>query len=269
MAATIPEPEARRAWQYERCTVRYLLGPWVEDLLDLAEVQPGQRVLDLACGTGAVARVAAVRAGPAGTVTGLDMDASMLRVAAQLATQGAAALQWQQGDAGAMTFADASFEAVLCQQGLQFFTDRAAALRHVRRVLVRGGRFALAVWDALERNPYSAAMVDAIERHLGPAVAEKVRSPFALGDATALHSLLRQAGFQHLKARVVCKILPQPPLDSFVSEHFRAMSLAPVFAAMEAATRTRMIGEIVHALALHRSDHGVTLPFQVLMVASR
>ena len=93
MAATIPEPEARAAWQYERCTVRYLRGPWVEDLLDLAEVQPGQRVLDLACGTGAVARLAAVRVAPAGTVTGLDMDARMLRVAAQLAMQGAAALQ--------------------------------------------------------------------------------------------------------------------------------------------------------------------------------
>jgi ubiquinone/menaquinone biosynthesis C-methylase UbiE len=260
--------DARPALQYHRCTVRYLLDPWVEDLVERAQLRPGQRVLDLACGTGAVARVAIERVQPAGLVVGLDLDAEMLRVARNLPAATTAALEWQQGDAVALPLADASFDAVLCQQGLQFFADRTAALRQIKRVLMHHGRLALAVWNRLARNPYSATLVEVFGRYLGQEIAERGRSPFALGDRDVLRRLLTQAGFRPVKVEVIVKLLPLPPLREFIPEHLAAMALAPVFSAMNPARRAAMIRDAELNLTPYTTANGAALPFEVLMAVA-
>src|SRR5712664_1454339 len=107
---------------YERHMVPAIFGPWAVDLVKLAALIPGERVLDVACGTGIVARLAAERVGPMGRVIGLDLNAGMLTVA-RSASAGTENIEWREGNATALPFADKTFELVLCQQGLQFFPD--------------------------------------------------------------------------------------------------------------------------------------------------
>jgi ubiquinone/menaquinone biosynthesis C-methylase UbiE len=119
---------------YERHMVPAIFGPWAEDLLALATPLPGERVLDVACGTGVVARLVAQRVGPSGTVVGFDLNPGMLTVARSLPPPSGARIEWREGNVSAIPLPDATFDLVLCQQGLQFFPDRSAALREMRRV---------------------------------------------------------------------------------------------------------------------------------------
>ena len=145
---------------YEQYIVPAWMGEWAQDLVDVSSIQAGQRVLDVGCGTGVVTRAIARLIGPSGKVVGLDVNDAMLQMARHFAAQeGLGVITWQQGDAAAMPFPEASYDVVLCQQGLQYFPDCAAALREVARILVPGGRLALSVWRALERHPFFVALV--------------------------------------------------------------------------------------------------------------
>ena len=97
-------------------------------LVEVAALRPGERVLDVACGTGVVARLAAQQVGTAGQVTGVDLNAGMLAVARALSPPPGATITWVEGSAVAIDLADVQFDVVLCQQGLQFFPDQPAAL---------------------------------------------------------------------------------------------------------------------------------------------
>jgi SAM-dependent methyltransferase len=174
-----PEVGGSAAEVYERQSVPALLAPWAPQLVELAGVQPGERILDVACGTGVVARLAAERTGSAGRVVGLDINPAMLAVARSLPPVAGAPIDWVEASVLAMPFPDASFDVVLCQQGLQQFPGRPAALREMRRVLVPGGRVALSVWGRIEANPGFAALAEALERHVGSEAANNRRAPFA------------------------------------------------------------------------------------------
>ena len=162
------------AERYERVLVPAIFAPWAADLVELAQLQDGERVLDVACGTGVVARHAAQKVGTTGHVTGLDLNQGMVRVARSLpSVPEAAAIVWIEGSALAMHLPDAAFDVVLCQQGVQFFPDRLAALHEMRRVLVPGGRVLVSVWAG--PTPYSIAMWNAVERHVEPDAAATFR----------------------------------------------------------------------------------------------
>lgn len=174
---------------YDERLVPALFRPCAERLVEAAGVGPGARVLDVACGTGIVARIAAPLAGPQGHVSGLDVNPGMLAVAARRAP----AVHWRQGQAEVLPCEDSAFDAVLCQFGLNFFADPRNALREMWRVLAPGGRLAVAVFDALERNPAYAEMVEVLGHRLGPAPAEALGLPFSLGGQGALARLLEDA----------------------------------------------------------------------------
>jgi ubiquinone/menaquinone biosynthesis C-methylase UbiE len=140
-------------------------------LLEYAAPQPGERVLDVACGTGSVARHAAPLVGADGKVIGLDLNPGMLAVARALPAPPGATIEWLEGNATSLALPDDAFELVLCQQGLQFFPDRGAALREMRRVLAEGGRVAISVWQALPRHPVYEALFEATAPHLGANIA--------------------------------------------------------------------------------------------------
>src|SRR6185436_6273038 len=132
---------------YERCPARYILGPWAPLLVETARLAAGERVLDVACGTGVVTRAAAERVGRRGRVVGIDLNPGMIAVARSLAAIDDAPIEWLERSALDLGLDGASFDAVLCQQGLQFFPDKPVALREMRRVLDRNGRLALSVWN--------------------------------------------------------------------------------------------------------------------------
>lgn len=159
---------------YEALMVPALFGQWATKVADAAHIRPGQRVLDVACGTGVLGRELASRVGRAGIVAGLDPSPGMLEVAKQLAP----AVEWRQGIAESLPFPDESFDAVVSQFGLMFFSDRRKALAEALRVLVPSGRLAVAVWDSLDNITAYAAEVALLERFAGQPAADALRAPF-------------------------------------------------------------------------------------------
>jgi ubiquinone/menaquinone biosynthesis C-methylase UbiE len=139
---------------YEAFFVPALFRQWAPKMAQAAGLAAGQRVLDVACGTGVLAREAVKHVGPSGAVTGLDRNEGMLAVARREAPD----VEWQLGRAEALPFDAATFDAVVSQFGLMFFEDQTAALEEMWRVLRPGGRLAVTVWDTLDRSPGYAAM---------------------------------------------------------------------------------------------------------------
>ena len=178
------------ATAYQEFFVPALFQQWAPRVIAAAQIQPGYRVLDVACGTGVLAREAASHLGSTGSVVGLDPNPGMLAVAARLAP----AIEWRQGTAESLPYPDQSFDVVLSQFGLMFFTDRRQALREMLRILAPGGHLAVAVWDSLDNTPAYAAAVALLERIAGQRAADALRAPFALGDRKELTTLLGSAG---------------------------------------------------------------------------
>ncbi|HEY3117836.1 MAG TPA: class I SAM-dependent methyltransferase, partial [Chloroflexota bacterium] len=148
----------RLAQQFERVMVTAVFQPWAADLIESVGVVAGSRVLDVACGTGIVARLAAPRVGPGGRVAGLDLNEAMIAVAQSQAPPNGPIIEWRQGDAVRLPYADGAFDVVLCQQGLQYMSEPVPALEEMKRVVVRGGRVGLSVfaqsigYELLERT---------------------------------------------------------------------------------------------------------------------
>lgn len=171
---------------YERWLVGPLFRPWAGILLDRLRPAPGERALDIACGTGIVARLAHERVG-GGIVVGVDVSPGMLEVARGAAPD----VTWREGSALDLPLADTEqFDVVTCQQGLQFFADRPAAARQMRRALAPGGRLGVATWLPLDQVPMFSALHEVAERHLGPIVDQR----HAFGDGAAVAALLTEAG---------------------------------------------------------------------------
>src|SRR5919201_2858935 len=134
-----------------------------------------------------------------------------------------------------MELPNESFDVILCQQGLQFFPDRPAALREMRRVLVPTGRLALSTWREITRSPGFAALAEALARHV-PAAVATIRGPFALGDADALRALVAGAGFRDVVIRPLARTLRFPSAEEFVRRYVAGSPLAgPVGQADETA----------------------------------
>lgn len=184
--------EAESARFYEEYFVPALFAQWAPRTVNAVHIKPGDRVLDVACGTGLAARFAANKVGKTGSVVGYDLNPGMLAVAARIAPQ----IEWVLGPAEQMTFATESFDAVICQFGLMFFQDQVAALREMYRVLRKGGTLALTVWCGLEQSPGYAALVGLLTDTCGEQAAAVLRAPFELGDLELLKLRLDKAGLQ-------------------------------------------------------------------------
>jgi SAM-dependent methyltransferase len=196
---------------YEDFLVPALFQQWTSHVAEAANIQSGQRVLDVACGTGVLARFIAVRVGP-NQVTGLDVNERMLEVAKRKAPE----LAWSQGRAEALPFDDDSFDAVVSQFGLTVFQDRVTALREMMRVLKPNGSVAIAVWNALEQLPGYAAFINVLQELFGTKVADALRAPFALGDVPTLRSLFAEAGVADIKIVTRAGTARFPSLESWV-----------------------------------------------------
>jgi len=188
-----PQPSSA-AETYERYFVPAMFVPWATILLRHASLRPGERVLDVACGTGIVARLAAPLVGSNGHVVALDLNQAMLAVARAQPAPSGATITWQEGNAMALPAPDRSFDAVLCQHGLQFIPDRARAVSEMRRVLVPGGRALVIVLQALAGHPLFEALITSVAHHLSLPISA-VMTPFALCDADELRGLFISAGF--------------------------------------------------------------------------
>jgi SAM-dependent methyltransferase len=203
-------PEAARV--YDDVFVPAMFAEWADRVAEAAQLAPGDAVLDVACGTGVLSRAALARLRADGQVTGLDSSSGMLAVAAQRAPQ----VTWRQGLAESLPFPDGSFDAVVSQFGLMFFTDRVGALREMWRVLRPQGRLAVAVWDRLDHTPAYVDFVALLARLFGAEVADGLRAPFALGDSVALLELFASAGARDAKLATASGTVRFPSLEAWI-----------------------------------------------------
>lgn len=265
----------RTGWQlvgagpraYERHLVPVLFAPCADHLLDLAAVGPGDRVVDVACGTGIVARRAAARVGPDGAVTGTDVNGEMVAVAREADPGGA--VRWESADGAALPVADGTADVVLCQHGMQYLPDRPAALAEARRVLRPGGRLAVAVWRSIEHQPGFAALADALERVAGPAAGTIMRTPFGGPDPDTLRLLMAGAGFAdpHTRIGVITVRFPSP--REFLVRQVAASPLVGVVGDFPADRLAALEEEVERALAPFVDDDGVTFPMETWLVRAQ
>ena len=202
---------------YEALHVPALFGEWTSRVLAAAQVAQGHRVLDVACGTGVLSRSAAERVGDAGSVVGVDPNPGMLAVARDLAPE----IRWVEGVAEDLPEEDESFDRVVSQFGMMFFEDRMEAVHEMLRVLMPGGRLAIAVWDSLENTPAYARAVDLLHRLAGPAAADALRAPFAMGDRAQLEQLLRDGGADGVEGRTPMGRARFPSIGTMVEADLR------------------------------------------------
>jgi ubiquinone/menaquinone biosynthesis C-methylase UbiE len=214
--------QASAAEIYDEFFVPALFAQWPPQVLEAARVTPGQRILDVACGTGVLARAAARQVGSAGKVVGLDVNEGMLAVA----RRHEAGVEWRQGRAEALPFEAESFDAVLSQFGLMFFDDARQALREMLRVVRRGGRIAVAVWDSLERAPGYEAMSGLLRRLFGEEIADALRAPYCLGDTKALAALCAEAGLRNVAIETFEGTARFPSIASWVHTDIKGWTLA-------------------------------------------
>lgn len=255
---------------YESYLVRYLFSPWSIDLIDRARPQPGERVLDLACGTGALAREAVKRIAPTGSVVGVDISPDMLRVASEVVGTGDGLVQWQLASAETLPFPDDSFDVALCQQGLQFFPDKQGALREMWRVLRPGGRVALSVWRALEHNPVHNAIGKAASGRLGAAT----MVAFGLGENETLERLFEDAGFQDVRVGAIEKVIAFPSGEEFVANSVRGATAAlPELQAMSNDERMLLAAavqaEVAPTIRSHTSAGELRCPMAAHVATAR
>jgi ubiquinone/menaquinone biosynthesis C-methylase UbiE len=250
---------------YERYFVPAIGGPLAHDLIADAALRPSERVLDVACGTGVVARLAAERVGAGGSVAALDLNASMLDVARAVPAPPAPPIRWYESTAESMPLPDGAFDVVLCQLGLQFIDDKAAALREMHRVVAKSGRVLVNAptptkfWDVL----------DAASARRIPGAAEFVRAVFSLNDPAEVERLFRAAGFREVDVRQYTKTLHLPAPRDFLWQYVQCTPLAAQLAEADHALLESLERDVVEGWQPWATNEGITYEQGMIVASAR
>jgi ubiquinone/menaquinone biosynthesis C-methylase UbiE len=237
-----PTPTMNPAQSYQDYYGPAIFEPLADTVLALQPPPESADVLDIACGTGILTRRAAALAGHAARVVGVDINPAMIEVARTLPVLGGASIDFRVGDGTALDLGDDEFDISYCQQGLQFFPDRVAGAREMRRVLRPGGTAVIAVWQGIERHPFFADLIE-IEaprlHQLGAGVdRDDALAPFSFGDPDALRSTLLDAGFRRVDIATDTVLTRFTDAERFVERlEYAYAAVVPAFAADPAAFR--------------------------------
>lgn len=250
---------------YEAFVVSAIFRPWAEFIVDLAAPKPGDRVVDVACGTGIGARIAAERVAPNGMVTGLDIDPAMIAVAGDLAADAAVEMDWHVASALEMPFADDSYDLCLCLQGLQFFPDRKAGLAETRRVLHPAGRLFASLWRRIEENKGHLALARALESQ--GIDSAPVRRPFSFADAGEINRTAREAGFRAVDVRQEEKLVKFQSVEGFIDALAAgAPSARHALVQIPDDRRGDFVAEVTASLEPFVTGNGLELPMRSHLV---
>lgn len=253
---------------YERYLVPEIFAPWADHLVEHANLQPGDSVLDVGCGTGIVARRAALQVGSDGTVVGVDVNEGMLAVARSTSAD-LPGIEWRQGDATDLPFVEGAFDVVFCQQVLQFVPAPGAALREMYRVLTPDGRLAMGVLRSLAFNHTYAVLADTLAAHVGDDAAQMMRSPFPEWDDSDLRALIQDAGFQDVTITNHISSVRYPSTEEFLRREAASSPLAGPLGSVSSDVRTALLADLGEALEPYTDDHGVVFPIETYVAVAR
>ena len=248
---------------YESYMVPTLFGPCATNLIEAADPRPGERVLDLGCGTGIVARQAASCMGATGRVTGIDLSPNMLAVAKVAAAQEGVTIEWREGNAEQLPFPESIFDLVLCQFALMFLANKAVALAEMRRVVTEDGRVLISVWQSLDRHPFYETLHEVIQQRLGMSELQDI---FALGSSDQLRELAVGAGFRRVELKPFSLTARFPNPDAFIAGEIEVDTAAiPSMQHLDSQAREAMVAAITadmqSPLKEVTHDNHVVVPF--------
>jgi SAM-dependent methyltransferase len=255
------------AQSYQRHFVPTIATAASGDLMVEADLRAGDRVLDVACGTGLIARLAAERVGAGGAVSGVDIAPDMIEVARSVPAPAAPAIEWHVGDAGSLPFPDESYDVVLCQLGLMFMEDRAAAVREMHRVVATGGRVVVSTPGTIPDA--FAIMEQAIVERINPDLGGFVRAVFSMNDPDAVGSLLSGAGLRDVSSREAGVVLRLPAPAEFLWQYIGLTPMAPIVAAAPEPDRVAMEQQVVERWQPYVVDGTLTLDLRMVVASGR
>ena len=252
---------------YERYFVPAIGRPIAEDLVAAAQLRSGEQVLDIACGTGIVARLAARRVFPGGAVSGADINPGMI-AEAERACRDIPGIDWREADAAALPMPDNSFDVVFCQMGLQFFSAKLAPLKEMRRVLRPGGRVLVNTPGPIP--DLFAVIRDAVARHVHPKAAGFLDAVFSLHDPDEYIELLRSAGFGHSDVGRAEKILALPSPGEFLWQYLQSTPIgADVATETDKGTRAALETDVRNGLRRFETGRGMKLQVGLTTAAAQ
>jgi ubiquinone/menaquinone biosynthesis C-methylase UbiE len=252
------------AERYEAAFVPNFFAQWAPTLCASGGVAPGRRLLDVACGTGIVARTAADLNGSAAGIVGIDLNEAMLTVARRIRAD----IDWRQGDAASLPFADGSFDTVLSQMALMFLPDRAAAIGEMARVVTDAGTVAVLVPGTLDRQPAFEPFVELASQLVGPDAVSLLTTYFVCGDLDELSVLFESAGLAVTTTRTVSGTYAAPSVEAAVRTEVES---TPLIERIDEQTYARLREETAEIWRpFTAADGTLAAPFEsVLIAASR
>ena len=213
----IPEITDSFVEMHEQYLVPAIYAQWAYRVAELAEIDLGDRVLDVACGSGTLARAAQLETGLTGHVTGLDSSEKMLEVARQHSK----IIDWQLGDAMAMPFDKNQFDRVLCQFALMFIENRVRAIKEMLRVCRPNGLIVMAVWSRREPGGAYDRLIQLVQRHAGVIAAENLAAPWSLGKTGVMDALLLTSGVNEYECHERIGQARYPSKQAFIDSHLQ------------------------------------------------
>ncbi len=256
------------AERYEAILVPAILGPFAEALVDAANLEDSELVVDIGCGTGAATRYAATKMKPSAKITGIDVNTGMLAVAQSLPAVKGASIEWMQDNAYELSLDDDSVDAVLCAQVLQFMKQGQDAISEMWRILKKGQSLYLSLWSLIEESPYFDALVKAVANHINEDTAAGLGSAFNLSDADEIRTLMEPV-FSDVEFQVSELNLDLPSVGYFVPRHILATPMGAGYLAAPEATQQAILDELTETLSDYQFEGRLRVPFRSHIIIAR
>ncbi|RLE15559.1 MAG: methyltransferase [Actinobacteria bacterium] len=242
------------------------MQPFVDTVV-AAAVRSGDAVVDVACGTGFATRAAAAATGHSGRAVGIDLNSAMVETARTVADPSDLEISWHEASALDLPFGNGEFDAVISQQGIQFFPDVAAGLREMTRVVRAGGQLAATVWAPLKDSPFFSAETQMLVDHCGvdSALSDAV---FPAGGIAQVRGWFDEAGHQDADIELVEAVVSLPPVADYVPAHLKALPWSASFFSLDQGAQSVALTDMEARLSDYATGSGIDVPFRSYLVTA-